>query len=59
MIDVRDLKKDYIEEGEVTTSALRGVSFSIKKGDFISPNGTVFNQSELKKDREVVTSFIS
>lgn len=27
-----------------------------KKGDFISPNGTVFNQSELKKDREVVTS---
>ena len=43
MIDVRDLKKDYIEEGEVTTSALRGVSFSIKKGDFISiigPSGS-------------------
>jgi hypothetical protein len=27
-----------------------------KKGNFISPSGTVFNQGELKKDREVVTS---
>ena len=26
-----------------------------KKGNFITPSGTVFNQSELKKDREVVT----
>ena len=27
-----------------------------KKGNFVSPSGTVFNQGELKKDREVVTS---
>jgi hypothetical protein len=26
-----------------------------KKGNFITPSGAVFNQSELKKDREVVT----
>jgi putative ABC transport system ATP-binding protein len=38
MIDVRDLKKDYIDEGE-TTSALRGITFSIKKGDFVSIMG--------------------
>lgn len=38
MIDVVDLKKDYVDEGEVT-SALRGVSFSIKKGDFVSIMG--------------------
>lgn len=38
MIDVKDLKKDYIDEGEVT-SALRGVSFTINKGDFVSIMG--------------------
>ena len=38
MIDVRELKKDYVDEGEVT-SALRGVSFSINKGDFVSIMG--------------------
>ncbi len=38
MIEVKDLKKDYIDEGEIT-SALRGVSFSINKGDFISIMG--------------------
>jgi putative ABC transport system ATP-binding protein len=38
MIDVQDLKKDYIDEGE-TTSALRGVTFSINKGDFVSIMG--------------------
>ena len=38
MIDVRDLKKDYIDEGEIT-SALRGVSFIINKGDFVSIMG--------------------
>ncbi len=38
MIEVRDLKKDYIDEGEIT-SALRGVSFSINKGDFVSIMG--------------------
>ena len=38
MIDVKDLKKDYIDEGEVT-SALRGVSFIINKGDFVSIMG--------------------
>lgn len=38
MIEVKDLKKDYIDEGEVT-SALRGVSFTIDKGDFVSIMG--------------------
>ncbi len=38
MIVVKDLKKDYTDEGEVT-SALRGVSFTIKKGDFVSIMG--------------------
>ncbi len=38
MIEVKDLKKDYIDEGEIT-SALRGVSFSINKGDFVSIMG--------------------
>jgi putative ABC transport system ATP-binding protein len=38
MIEVKDLKKDYIDEGEVT-SALRGVSFTINKGDFVSIMG--------------------
>lgn len=38
MIQVRDLKKDYVDEGEVT-SALRGVSFTINKGDFVSIMG--------------------
>jgi putative ABC transport system ATP-binding protein len=42
MIDVRDLAKDYIDDGG-TTSALRGVSFAINKGDFVSiigPSGS-------------------
>ena len=38
MIEVKELKKDYIDEGE-TTSALRGVSFTINKGDFVSIMG--------------------
>ena len=38
MIDVKNLKKDYTDEGEVT-SALRGVSFTINKGDFVSIMG--------------------
>jgi putative ABC transport system ATP-binding protein len=38
MIEVKDLKKDYIDEGDVT-SALRGVSFTIDKGDFVSIMG--------------------
>ena len=38
MIEVKDLKKDYVDEGEVT-SALRGVSFTINKGDFVSIMG--------------------
>lgn len=43
MINVRGLKKDYEEEGAVTTSALRGVSLTINKGDFVSiigPSGS-------------------
>ncbi|MFA5942225.1 MAG: ABC transporter ATP-binding protein [Candidatus Paceibacterota bacterium] len=38
MIEVRDLKKEYLEE-ETSTRALRGVSFSIKKGEFVSIMG--------------------
>jgi putative ABC transport system ATP-binding protein len=43
MIDVKALKKDYFEAGELVTSALRGVSFKIEKGDFVSiigPSGS-------------------
>ena len=39
MIDVRDLKKEYIEEEEAPTQALRGVSFCIEKGEFVSIMG--------------------
>jgi len=42
MIFVQDLKKDYADDGTVT-SALRGVSFEINKGDFVSivgPSGS-------------------
>ena len=41
-IEVRDLKKDYVDE-DVVTSALRGVSFTIDRGDFVSivgPSGS-------------------
>lgn len=38
MIEIKGLRKDYIDEGEVT-SALRGVSFTINKGDFVSIMG--------------------
>ncbi len=42
MIAVSDLKKDYDDEGAVT-AALRGVSFTINKGEFVSivgPSGS-------------------
>lgn len=38
MIDVQDLQKEYTE-GEASTHALRGVTFSIKKGEFVSIMG--------------------
>jgi len=38
MIDVRDLKKEYVE-AETSTRALRGVTFSIEKGEFVSIMG--------------------
>lgn len=38
MIEVHDLKKEYTEE-ETPTRALRGVSFKIEKGEFISIMG--------------------
>ncbi len=38
MIDVRDLKKEYIVE-DTPTKALRGMTFSIKKGEFVSIMG--------------------
>lgn len=38
MIDVRHLKKEYVE-AETVTNALRGVDFSIEKGEFVSIMG--------------------
>ena len=38
MIEVKDLKKEYLEE-ETPTRALRGVTFSIQKGEFVSIMG--------------------
>ncbi len=38
MIEVRDLQKDYHDEGGAT-QALRGVTFSIAKGEFVSIMG--------------------
>lgn len=38
MIEVKDLKKEYMEE-ETPTRALRGVNFSIEKGEFVSVMG--------------------
>lgn len=38
MIDIRDLKKEYVEE-DTPTLALRGVTFSIEKGEFVSIMG--------------------
>ena len=38
MIEVNDLKKEYSEE-EIPTQALRGVTFSIEKGEFVSIMG--------------------
>jgi putative ABC transport system ATP-binding protein len=38
MIEVKDLKKEYLEE-DTSTQALRGVTFSIKEGEFVSIMG--------------------
>src|ERR1035437_10534217 len=38
MIDLHDLKKEYKEE-QTSTRALRGVTFAIKKGEFVSIMG--------------------
>ena len=38
MIDLKELKKEYLEE-ETPTQALRGVTFSIEKGEFVSIMG--------------------
>jgi len=52
----RALKVNVNGGGNGNVGPMAGEGGFNKKGDFISPNGTVFNQSELKKDREVVTS---
>jgi putative ABC transport system ATP-binding protein len=39
MIEVKDLKKEYLLEEETPTQALRGVSLSIEKGEFVSIMG--------------------
>jgi putative ABC transport system ATP-binding protein len=38
MIDLKDLRKEYVEE-DAPTQALRGVTFSIEKGEFVSIMG--------------------
>jgi len=38
MISVKDLKKDYLDE-ETVTNVLRGISFTIERGDFVSIMG--------------------
>ncbi|MDE2021335.1 MAG: ABC transporter ATP-binding protein [Patescibacteria group bacterium] len=38
MIEIRDLKKEYVEE-ETPTRALRGITFSIEQGEFVSIMG--------------------
>jgi len=38
MIDILDLKKEYVEE-DTSTKALRGITFSIEKGEFVSIMG--------------------
>lgn len=38
MLEIKNLQKDYNEGGEIT-SALRGVTFTINKGDFVSIMG--------------------
>ena len=38
MIEIHNLKKEYTE-GEIPTQALRGITFSIKKGEFVSIMG--------------------
>ena len=38
MIEINDLKKEYIEE-ETSTKALRGMTFSIERGEFVSIMG--------------------
>lgn len=38
MIEIKDLKKEYLEE-ETPTQALRGVTFTINKGEFVSIMG--------------------
>ena len=38
MIEIKDLKKEYVEDG-TSTRALRGVTFSIDKGEFVSIMG--------------------
>ena len=38
MIEIRDLKKEYLDEGS-STKALRGVTFSIAQGEFVSIMG--------------------
>jgi putative ABC transport system ATP-binding protein len=38
MIDIHELKKEYVEE-DTPTQALRGVTFSVSKGEFVSIMG--------------------
>jgi putative ABC transport system ATP-binding protein len=38
LISLKDLKKEY-REGDITTNVLKGVSFDIKKGEFVSIMG--------------------
>ena len=39
-IEIKDLKRKYVMSKEVSVSALRGVSFNIEKGEFLSVVGS-------------------
>jgi putative ABC transport system ATP-binding protein len=39
VIEVRGLTKDYVDRGQVTTRALRGVDFTVESGEFMAVAG--------------------
>jgi putative ABC transport system ATP-binding protein len=39
VIEVKQLTKDYVEKGQVTTRALRGVDLTVNRGEFMAIAG--------------------